>query len=130
VSPVEHLSPEAGPHTMTWRPGSTCAPCQEHLAQVRASKYNVPPLTGVVPGGSKDTAEFRGHMDFDKGLYAYADARAEGLQPDSTTLKGVAKAHSRVKSQEAALRDASKFGFEFGPGIQTAPGVDREKYVK
>jgi hypothetical protein len=84
----------------------------------------------TVSGGANDTPEYRFHKDFDKGMYAYEDARKEGLSPYSTTLAGVERAQKEVKSHTAALRDSKKVGIEFGPGVKVAPGVDKEKYIK
>jgi hypothetical protein len=87
-------------------------------------------MVGVVPGGSKDNKEFRFHMDFDKDMNAYRDARAEGLQPEQISQKAVRKAQAQVKSHEAALRDSKKVGIEFPENVKVAPGVDKEKYFK
>jgi len=57
----------------------------------------------TVPGGFNDTAENRFHRNFDKGMYEYEKARAEGLQPKATTVDAVREAQSEVKSQERAL---------------------------
>ena len=127
MNKTEHLGER---HPKTWKGGATCDSCQANSTQARADVWRGSPLIGTVPGGSKDTAEHRMHMDFDKDMDAYSDAKAEGLQPTSTTRAGVKKAQAQVKSHEAALRDASKVGIEFPENIKVAPGVDKEKYFK
>ncbi len=80
----------------------------------RFQDYDMPktPLFGVVPGGSKDTPDFRFHNDFDKGVNSYAKARGEGLAPKSTTVAGVEAAHREVRSQERALKKMGGAGEE------------------
>ncbi len=110
-----------------WKHCTACAECNT----IRKDGW-VPQtvMVGTVPGGSRDTPEFRMHMDWDKDLNAYRDAKAEGLQPKQTTAKAVRAAQVEVKSHEAALRDASKVGIEFPENIKVAAGVDKEKYFK
>ena len=88
---------------------------------VKWQDYEMPdtPMFGTVPGGSKDTEDFRFHMDFDKGMNSYAKARGEGLAPKSTTVAGVEAAHREVKSQERALRKLGGAGEE----LKRASGV-------
>ena len=79
------------------------------------------PVFGTVPGASKDTRDYRFHMDFDKGLDKYAAARRNGLAPKSTTIAAVEQAEAQVVSQERALKKLGG-GTE---GIKTVPGVER-----
>ncbi len=110
-----------------WQHCTSCTDCNA----IRKDSWKPQTIyVSTVPGGSKDTAEHRMHMDFDKDMDAYSDAKAEGLQPTSTTRAGVKKAQAQVKSHEAALKDASKVGIEFPENIKVAPGVDKEKYFK
>jgi hypothetical protein len=81
-------------------------------------------MVGIVPGGSKDTALVQFARNFDRGLDMYKAARDEGIQPDSSTVKGVHKAHARIKSQEAAIRKIKNFSDI--DGLKTAPGVNRD----
>ena len=67
----------------------------------------MPPIgvvMGVVPGTSKDTGPYRYHMDFDKGLDKYREARANGLQPKATTVKAVEESKAEVASHSRALK--------------------------
>ena len=110
-------------HNGVRRPCDDCNGCE----CIHALDYMQPrkaPYFGVVPGGSKDTEAYRWHIDFDPGMDAYKKAREEGLQPDTSDLKGVAKAHKRVKSQEDALRKIRNFSDI--DGMKTTPGVDRD----
>lgn len=66
------------------------------------------PLFTTVPGGHNDTAAYRAHMDFDKGLDAYAEARSNGLEPNATTLEAVNKAKAEALSEKRALKKLSK----------------------
>ena len=125
--PTEH---EGAAHEGVWRLGATCGDCAQRAADNRARVWSRPPYVGVVPGGSKDSAEHRMHMDFDKDMNAYRDAKAEGLQPDHISQESVAKAQRRVKSQEAALRNAHKVGIEFPENVKLTPGVIKDQRPK
>ena len=125
--PTEH---QGIGHPDEWRPGNTCEEDIKAYDDERRRVWRQPPLVGVVPGGSKDTIEHRMHMDFDKDMNSYRDARAEGLQPKHVSQKAVLAAHKEVKSHEEALRVASSVGIEFPENIPVAPGVDKERYFK
>ena len=107
-----------------------CMACPECNATRKEGWVVRPVLALTVPGGANDTPEHRMHMDFDKDMNAYRDARAEGLQPDQVSAKSVAKAQRRVKSHEAALRDAHKVGIEFPENVKVAAGVNRDQRPK
>ena len=85
--------------------------------------YEMPdmPVFGTVPGASKDTQDYRFHMDFDKGMNKYREARENGLQPKATTVAAVDEAEAQVASQGRALK---KLGGAV-EGIKTAPGVEK-----
>ena len=85
--------------------------------------YEMPavPLFGTVPGGSRDTPDYRFHMDFDKGLDKYAAARRNGLQPAATTETAVEQAEAQVASQTRALKKLGGAGDE----LKTVPGVEK-----
>lgn len=82
------------------------------------------PVFATVPGGSKDTRDYRFKADFDKGLYAYEKARKDGLEPESTTLGGVERAKEQVQSHKRGLEKLKKMGVETDI-VKTAPGVER-----
>ena len=104
--------------------GATCDPCLTLLAHQKADVWRGSPLVGIVPGASKDTADVQWRRDYEPGLDAYLKAKNEGIQPETSDLKGVDKAHKQVKSQEAALRAIKKFSDI--DGVKTVPGVDRD----
>ena len=87
--------------------------------------YEMPntPMFGTVPGGSKDTSEYRFHMDFDKGLNKYKQARDNGLQPKGTTVKAVDAAEAEVASHQRALKKMRKMG-DVGEELKIAKGVE------
>ena len=89
-------------------------------------EYHMPemPVFATVPGGSKDTRDYRYRADFDKGLYAYEKAVGDGLEPESSTLEGVRKAKERAMSQERALKKLDKMGVD-ADSVRTMPGVGR-----
>ena len=121
MSDTEHLG---GGHPKTWKTGATCDPCQAKNAQALADVWRGSPLVGIVPGASKDTADVQWRRNYEPGLDAYLKAKNEGIQPETSDLKGVDKAHKQVKSQEAALRAIKKFSDI--DGVKTVPGVDRD----
>lgn len=92
----------------------------------RYDDYVMPevPLFGTVPGGANDTQEYRFHMDFDKGLDRYSKARANGLQPNTTTVKGVEEAEAQAASQQRAVDKLKKQG-DLPEGVKTVPGVEK-----
>ncbi len=121
IDPTEHRG--IG-HPDEWRDGDTCESDTIEYAKQRARVWSGSPLVGIVPGGSKDTADVQYRRDFGPGLDAYKKARDEGLQPDHSDLKSVEAAHQRVKSQEDALRKIKKFSDV--DGVVTTPGVNRD----
>ena len=122
--PTEHQ----GEHD-DWRPGATCEDCQIDYITNRVRVYHTPFWGGVIEGGAKDNEETRMHLDFDSDMYAYEDARNEGLRPYSTTKAGVKRATDEVTSHTKALKAADKVGIEFGPDTKVAPGVDTDLLV-
>ncbi len=121
MSKTQHLGDK---HPKTWKEGATCDSCQAVYAAKREALWQGSPNMGIVPGGSKDTADVRWRRDFGPGLDAYDKARKEGIQPDHSDLKSVDDAHKRIKSQEAGLKAISKFSDIDNVG--TTPGVNRD----
>ncbi len=121
MSKTQHLGDK---HPKTWKDGATCDTCQGEYAAKRAYLWQGSPLIGIVPGGSKDTADVRWRRDFGPGLDAYRKARKEGIQPDHSDLKGVDAAHKRIKSQEAGLKAIKNFSDI--DDVKTTPGVNRD----
>jgi hypothetical protein len=78
------------------------------------------PLVGTVPGGANDTADYRFHMDFDKGMDRYVAARRNGLAPAATTVAAVEQAEAQAASQQRALKKLGGAGEQ----LKVAPGVD------
>lgn len=82
-------------------------------------------MVSHVPGGSKDTEEYRWHMEFDKDMDSYASAVKEGLEPETVNQSGVKKARNQVKSHQRALKklgisaqDAKDLGIRLAPGVE------------
>ncbi len=113
------MSPEHD--SKDWKHSAGCETCKKE----RKDGW-VPQIiyVGIVPGGSKDTAEVKWRRDFGPGLDAYKQARDEGLQPDHSDLKSVEMAHKRVKSQEQAIRKIKNYADI--DGLKTTPGVNRD----
>ncbi len=107
-----------------------CAACSTCNTERKSDWIPQTIYIGTVPGASKDTIEHRMHMDFEKDMNAYRDAKAEGLQPAQVSQKAVTAAQAEVKSHEAALRNASKVGIEFPEDVKVAAGVDKEKHFR
>ena len=98
-----------------------------HTKCVEFRNLDVPPagiVFGVVPGTSKDTKPYRFHMDFDKGLDKYREARRNGLQPKTTTVKGVEEAEAEAASQQRAVNKLKKQG-DLPESVKTVPGVEK-----
>ena len=70
-----------------WKHAIECQPCNDER------KTGWVPQTvyiGIVPGGSKDSAEHRWHMEgFDKEMTAFKGAVDNGLDPSAITMEAV-----------------------------------------
>ncbi len=119
-SPTEHQ----GQAHDEWRLGATCGDCQGMHRDNRERVYSRPFYAINFPGGARSNEEARMHLDWDKTLTSYQDAKADGLQPYSVTPAGIKRAQDEVTSQEKALKVAKHVGFEFKTGTKIAPGVD------
>jgi len=99
-----------------------CDDCDGCICVHQWDNYEMPktPLFGTVPGGYNDSKN-KFQRNFDKGMYAYEKAKAEGLQPAATTVEAVEAEHEKVRSQQRALEKVKQFADV--EDIKTAPGV-------
>lgn len=102
-----------------------CPDCGGCVCVHTWDEYQMPkmPVFATVPGGSRETGDYRFHREFDPGMYAYEKAVGDGLQPESTTLEGVREAKEQAMSHQRAKKKMKKMGMD-PDGLMTAPGVD------
>lgn len=99
--------------------------CEPHRLQ-GWDEHVVPRIyVGTVPGGHNEThdAQYRYQSQFDKRIDEYRKAKADGVQPVNSTLKGIKKGYERVKSQQRAITKLKKQGDV--SNLKVAPGVEK-----